>query len=363
MVTALLLPYATTDLAEAIARASTVYAAEGLTHVTEAGIGGGWIGRSPVELAAYVAAQQAGTLKTRVQLMVSSDALHPLTAHADDRVAFGLDLGIMTGFGDDRIRVGAMKIFMDGSLIGRTAAVTQPFCDHGHTTGSFQLSVTELTDRIRDAHSAGWSVAAHAIGDQAIDVALDAFESAQQEFPRPHVRHRIEHAGIVRPDQIARFANLGVTPVPQPRFLFEVGDTMAAAVGPDRCDWVYRHRSFLESGLRVPGSSDRPIAAGAPLAGMQSMVQRRTSTGAVVGPNETVTAAQALRAYTIDAAWVAGEEDHRGTLTPGKLADFVFLSDHPEDVDPDAIADITVLATFVDGNCVHGSDLITSLST
>lgn len=361
LVSALLLPYSTNDLAKAIARASAAYAAEGLTHVTEAGIGAGWIGRSPVELAAYVATQQAGELKTRVQLMVSSDALHPLAAHADDHATFGLDLGLVTGFGDDHIRLGAMKIFIDGSLIGRTAAVTQPFCDHGHTTGSYQLSIPELTARIRSAHAAGWTVAAHAIGDEAIDVALSAFESAQREHPRPHVRHRIEHAGIVRPDQVARFALLGVTPVPQPRFLFEVGDTIIDAVGPDRMDWVYRHRTFLESGVRVPGSSDRPIAAGSPLVGMQSMVQRRTSRGTVLGPHETVTAAQALRAYTVDAAWVAGDDDHRGTLTPGKLADFVFLSNHPEEVVPDDIGDIAVLATFVHGRCVHGADLMTTL--
>ncbi|TFD61079.1 amidohydrolase [Cryobacterium sp. Hh7] len=358
----LLLPYSTDNLSAAIGRASAVYAAEGLTHVTEAGIGAGWIGRSPIELAAYTAARQSGTLGTRVQLMVSSDALHPLVAHADDRATVGLDLGLTTGFGDDWIRLGAMKIFIDGSLIGRTAAVTEPFCDHGHGRGSFQLSTAELTTRIIDAHRAGWTVAAHAIGDQAIDVALDAFAEAQRQHPRPTVRHRIEHAGIVRPDQVSRFADLGITPIPQPRFLYEVGDTMAAAVGVHRADWVYRHRTFLQHGVRVPGSSDRPIALGAPLLGMQSMVQRRTSSGATVGSAETVTADQALRAYTVDAAWIAGDEERRGTLATGKLADFVMLSEHPAEVAPEAIGHIEVLATFVDGACIHGDALVSTLT-
>lgn len=362
LVSDLLLPYSTDHLASAIALASDAYAAEGITHVIEAGIGGGWIGRSPIELAAYTAARQNSTLKTRVQLMVSSEALHPLSTHIDDATTIGLDLGITTGFGDDWIRLGAMKIFIDGSLIGRTAAVTAPFCDHGNEHGSFQLAPHELVTRIIDAHRAGWTVAAHAIGDSAIDLALDAFAEAQRRHPRPDVRHRIEHAGIVRPNQVPLFAALGVTPVPQPRFLFEVGDTMVDAVGPDRANWIYRHRTFLAHGVRVPGSSDRPIALGAPLLGMQSMVQRRTSAGAVVGSAETVTADQALRAYTVDAAWVAGDERRRGTLNVGKLADFVFLSQHPADVTPDQIGRIQVLATFVAGECVHGHNFVSTLS-
>ena len=363
LVTALVVPYPVTDLADAIGAASEVYASEGLTHVVEAGIGSGWIGRSPVELAAYVEARRRGLLKTRVQLMASSDVLHPLESHAADGITFGLDLGIASGFGDDQVRLGAMKIFIDGSLIGRTAAVTEPFCDHDHGTGSFQLSLEELTRRIVDAHCSGWNVAAHAIGDSAVDVALDAFAAAQQKLPRTEARHRIEHAGMVRPDQISRFASLGITPVPQPHFLFEVGDTMADAVGAAREPWVYRHKSFLDVGVRVPGSSDRPVASGAPLLGMQSMVTRRTSGGATLSPQERVDASTALRAYTVDAAWTAGEEDRRGTLEPGRLADFVFLSAHPADVPVEEIGQIAVLATVLDGSCVFGHDYLNELQT
>ncbi|MDQ0870960.1 putative amidohydrolase YtcJ [Arthrobacter sp. V1I9] len=363
LVTALVVPYPVTDLADAIGAASEVYASEGLTHVVEAGIGSGWIGRSPVELAAYLEARRRGLLKTRVQLMAASDALHPLQSHATDAITFGLDLGIASGFGDDQVRLGAMKIFIDGSLIGRTAAVTEPFCDHGHGTGSFQLSLEELTRRIVDAHCSGWNVAAHAIGDSAVDVALDAFAAAQQKLPRPEARHRIEHAGMVRPDQLSRFASLGITPVPQPHFLFEVGDTMAAAVGPERVPWLYRHKSFLDLGVRVPGSSDRPVASGAPLLGMQSMVTRRSSGGTTLSPQERVDAGTALRAYTVDAAWTAGEEDRRGTLESGKLADFVFLSAHPADVAVDEIGQITVLATVLGGTCVFGQDYLDDLPT
>ncbi|GAA2468339.1 amidohydrolase [Streptomyces macrosporus] len=358
LVTGLVMPYPVAELADAIGRASAVYAAEGLTHVTEAGIGRGLIGRSPVEAAAYQLARERGTLRTRVELMVAADNLHPLDAHADDGITTGIDLGLRSGFGDDRLRLGPMKIWLDGSLIGRTATVTEPFCGHDHATGVYQNDPDEMRRLVVAAHRAGWRVAAHAIGDAAVDLALDAFDEARRTTPRPGVRHRIEHSGVVRPDQLKRYAELEVTPVPQAHFLYAVGDTMAEALGPERTPWMYRHKSFLDHGLRVPGSSDRPVAPGAPLLGMQSMVERLSRDGVVLGPDERVTAEQALRAYTIDAAWAGHDEDRRGSLTPGKLADLVLLSDDPVETDSSRIGAIDVLATFVAGECVHGADVL-----
>jgi predicted amidohydrolase YtcJ len=348
-------PYPVEEVAAALGRASEVYAAEGLTHVVEAGIGLGLLGRTPVEAAAYLVARERGLLRTRVELMVASDTLHPLRAHPADGVDVGLDLGLRTGFGDDRLRLGPMKIWLDGSLIGRTAALSEPFCDHG--TAVFQDDPDQMRRLVLDAHRAGWRVAAHAIGDDAVELALDTFAEAARTHPRADVRHRIEHAGLVRPDQLPRFAELGVVPVPQPRFLHAVGDTMAAAVGPRRADWLYRVRSFLDAGVRVPGSSDRPVAPGAPLLGMQSMVERLSSGGAVIGADERVSAAQALRAYTIDEAWASHDEHTRGSVTRGKLADLVLLDDDPLRVAADRIGAIGVLTTLVAGSPVHDTGL------
>ncbi|WP_435201971.1 amidohydrolase [Janibacter sp. GS2] len=358
LVVSLVVPYPVETLSRAVTRAAHVYAAEGLTHVTEAGIGGGWLGRSPLELAAYQRAREAGELPVRVQLMPAFDALHELRGDESDDMGFGLDLGMRTGFGDDRLRLGPMKIWLDGSLVARTAAVQEPFCDHGHGTGYLQDDPERMRTAVLDAHHGGWRVAAHAIGDQAVDVALDVFEEAQTTRPRPDVRHRIEHAGITRPEQVERMARLGVTPVPQHRFLFEIGDTMAEAVGDARRDHLYRHASFLDAGMRVPGSSDRPVADGAPLAAMQSMVERLSSSGQVMGPDERVDARTALRAYTVDTAWVAGEEEDRGTLAPGHLADFVILGDDPTAVPTERISSIEVVATFVAGRCIHGEEAV-----
>lgn len=342
------------EMVDALARASEVYAAEGLTHVVECGIAGGLVGRSPVEALAYQRAREAGRLKVRVDLMPAVDVLHPLPA-ADGEAWSGLDLGLRTGFGDDMLRLGPVKIWLDGSLVGRTAAVSQPFCDEpGH--GDFSQDPALMRDRLVSAHRAGWRLAMHAIGDRAVDVALDVVEAAQRCLPRPHARHRLEHAAVVRPDQVVRMQRAAVVPVPQARFLHDIGDTMLDALGPDRADWMYRHRSFLDAGLRVPGSSDRPVAAGAPLLGMQSMVERTSSSGVAIGPSEAVDGWTALRAYTEDEAWVCHDEHRRGGLAPGMLADLVLLSDDPASVAPERIGSIEVLATMLGGAPTHVSD-------
>ncbi|MFC4002526.1 amidohydrolase [Prauserella oleivorans] len=357
LVDALVKPYPVEELAAAIARAAKVYVAEGLTHVTEAGIGGGWIGHSPAEAAAYQLARQRGDLPLRVELMPAREVLHPVDE------AYGLDLGLRTGFGDDFLRIGPMKIFTDGALSSRTAAVTEPFCGHGGH-GVLGDDPEVLRQAILAAHRGGWRVAAHAIGDRAIDLALDVFEEAQRVAPRPGVRHRLEHAAMVRPDQLPRMAALDVVPVPQARFLFEIGDTMAEALGESRVPWLYRHKSFVDAGLRVPGSSDRPcVSVGAPLLGIRSMVERTTKAGVVLSPGERVDAEEALRAYTTHSAYAATQENERGRIAGGMFADFVLLDDDPTTVPSSRIGDIGVLTTFVAGRAVHGAEKFAGVPT
>ncbi|HEY2238729.1 MAG TPA: amidohydrolase family protein, partial [Streptosporangiaceae bacterium] len=254
-----------------------------------------------------------------------------------------------TGLGDDWLRIGAMKIFTDGSLIGRTAALSDDFAGTPGDRGYLQADGEQLTATIIAAHRSGWQVAAHAIGDRAIDLALDAYAEAQRRYPRPDTRHRIEHFAIVRPDQVARAAELGVVPVPQGHFATELGDGFLAAIGPDRAPWLYRQRTLLDAGLTLTGSSDRPVAAGAPLLGVHDMVNRRTGSGAPFNAGEAITVEEALRAYTWGSAYASHAERRRGTITPGYLADLTVLAEDPTAVSPDRIAGISVLATLVDG--------------
>jgi predicted amidohydrolase YtcJ len=346
LVNALVLPYPLRELTDAIDRAGQRYLREGVTSVTEAGIGGGWIGKSPVELAAYQAAGDQGRLHVRTELMAAADVLHPLGV---DDPAIGLDLGMVSGFGDDWLRLGPVKVFTDGSLIGHTAALSEPYADMPDNSGYLQDDARKLRDIIVDAHRSGWRVAAHAIGDAAIDLVLDAYEKALTGWPRPDVRHRIEHFGVARPDQVHRAAALGVIPVPQARFVPEIGDGMRTALGEARVADAYRLRSLLDAGLVLPGSSDRPVTDGAPLLGIQAMVTRTTGSGQPFGPHEAITAREALRAYTLGSAFASHREGRTGSLSVGKLADLVVLSDDPTAVEPDRIGAIRVLRTMIGG--------------
>ena len=341
----LVYPYPLAQLADAIDRAGAHYLAEGITSCTEAGVGGGWVSHSPVELAAFSCARDQGRLRVRVELMVAAEALHRLGAHADDGLDLGLDLGIRSGFGDDWLRIGAVKIFADGS--GR---------------GYLQADAAELQATIIAAHRSGWQVATHAIGDRAIDVVLDAYARAMAQHPRRDPRHRIEHFAMAQPRQVSQAAGLGVIAVPQGRFASELGDGMLAAVGPGRHDWLYRQRSLLDVGMVLPGSSDRPVVAGAPLSGIADMVLRRTASGAPFNPGEAVTVPQALYAYTAGSAYASHQEHVKGSITPGKLADLVVLSEDPTAVSPDRIAGLQVLATLIGGQCRYDSGAIDGLS-
>ncbi|AWW36318.1 amidohydrolase [Streptomyces cadmiisoli] len=342
-------PYSLTELAAAIEHAARVCRSEGVTACAEAGVGGRLIGRSPVEAAAYQLAHESGRLPLRVQLMAAADALRPVATAPQDTTSRALDLGLRTGFGDGRLSLGALKVFTDGGMMARTAALTRPYLGTD-TSGQLQDEPEALESTIVAGHLAGWQLAVHAIGDRAVDVALDALEKAQKLSPRPAARHRIEHAGLVRPDQLPRLARLGVTVVVQPTFLREYGDDYATVMGEDRADWLYRGRGFLEHGVRVAGSSDRPVADGAPLRAIQFMVERTSHSGRAIGPGEALTVTEALHAYTTEAARACHWEKDAGSLSPGKRADLVVLGDDPHRVEASRIGDIEVVGTFLEGD-------------
>jgi hypothetical protein len=246
-----------------------------------------------------------------------------------------------------------MKIFADGSLIGRTAAMCDAYADDDGGVGYFQTSPAELRETIGRAHRSGWQVATHAIGDRAVGEVLDIYEEVLTAHPRTDHRHRIEHCGITRPEDVDRIARLGVIPVPQGRFVHELGDGMLAAIGTERADWCYRQKAFLDAGIEVPASSDRPVVNGDPLLGLRDLVERRTASGAVLAADERLTRAQALRAYTYGSAY-AGFAEHRvGVLDLGYVADFAVLSADPLHVDD--LGTVAVHATIVGGETVHSA--------
>ena len=325
----LAVPRSVAAIAEAIGRAHRVYLAEGLTSVCDAGVAGGWIGESPAELDGYQRARDDGALLVRTTAMVAADVLHPMSRHPDDLATRGVDAGLRTGLGDDWLRVGALKVFSDGSLIGRTCWLTHGFEDDPDNLGYPQGDPAELRAQIVEAHLAGWQVATHAIGDAAVSFVIDCYEEALARRPVRDHRHRIEHCGVTTSASLARIARLGVIPVPQARFVGELGDGMLAALGERRVADTYRLRSFLDAGVVLPGSSDRPVVDGRPLLGIADMVARRTESGQPFAPSEALSVEEALRSYTVGSAFATRTDADRGTLGLGKLADVVALGADP----------------------------------
>jgi len=342
------------DYVAAIGRASEVAAAEGLTSFTEPGVGLGRVaGNGAADVAAFQVAVARGLLRQRAALMPVSGALHAGGPYEPGAPWFGLDLGVRTGIGDEWLRIGPVKVFSDGSLIGRTAAMCCDFAGEAGNTGFFQEPEDDLRDVIVNAHLYGWQVATHAIGDRAVGFVLDTYAEAQRRLPRPDTRHRIEHCGVASAEHVARITELGVVPVPQGRFVGELGDGMLAALGAERARGAYRQKSFLDAGITVPGSSDCPVVDGAPLRGIHDMVNQRTDSGAPFNPAEAVTAEQALRAFTYGSAYAVHEEHRKGTLARGMAADFVVLSDDLLAVPAASIREIEVGATVVAGAFVY----------
>jgi predicted amidohydrolase YtcJ len=343
-------PYPRETLVDALDRATAVYAQEGITSFTEAGIGAGMIGHSPVELAAYQQALESGRLRARAQVMPTFDSLSALHANDSDGIGVGLALGARSGFGNDRLSLGPVKMFFDGGITGETAALTAPY-SHKHIHGYLTDDPAQLVALAGSAGASGWSLAIHAIGDAAVDAALDAIDAARARRPVTALPDRIEHAALVRPDQLDRIRRAGVAVAPQAAFFPSTGDVMLRNIGPDRARYFYRAQSFLDAGVVMAGSSDRPCTNLTALQCIESYVTRATGSGAVSGPDaEKLSGESALRTYTQGSAAATGRADRVGTLAEGMLADFVLLSDSPSTVEPHAISSIEVRATAVGGD-------------
>lgn len=338
-------PYTLEETKAALAAAGRRMASEGITAAQDAWAG--WI--APEEFRAYQEAVAAGAdgrpplLPQRVWLMVDVEQLRV----KNDRFDFAF--GLHTGFGSDRLRLGAIKIFNDGSLIGRTAAMTEPYLDPPNTKGFLVKSPETIQEQVRLAHAGGWQVAMHAIGDRAIEAALDAIEAVMGPAAARY-RPRIEHCGVLRPDLIARIRRVGAIIVTQPRFIYELGDGFRAALGEERLRLTYPFASLR--GLPVAFSSDRPVVEGAPLLGVQAAVTQRTASGAPYVPEEAITVEEALRWYTVGSAYTVFAEKELGTLAPGKWADFVVLAEDPRHVEAEAVGTIPVLMTVVGGQII-----------
>lgn len=311
---------------------SKLFAAAGLTSVHDAGA-------SAESMRAYEDARAAGELRHRAYLMVRGPY---------ERLR---DAGVYTGFGDEWIRVGGVKRTADGSASERTMRMSTPYVgtsDHGILT----MTQADIDAIVEDAHRNSWQIGIHANGDVAIDMVLRAYERVLRQWPHPDRRHRIEHCTLVNPDLLRRIRATGTIPAPFWTYVYYHGEKWEA-YGEEKARWMFAHRSFLDAGIPVVGASDYGPGPFEPLMAIQSMVTRKDYRGREWGPNQRVSVAEALRIATVNGARASYEEALKGSITAGRLADFVILEKDPHDVAPDTIKDIRVVRTVAGGRTTH----------
>lgn len=258
---------------------------------------------------------------------------------------------ITTGFGDERLKLGALKIFVDGGVTSRTAWFKTPYKDRPGYTGIAEVDRQTLFDAVRVADQSGWQLHFHTCGDAAVELVLDALEAAQRENSSRGRRHLLTHLYVLSPEQIARMRQLEVIAVLQPNFVYTLGAHMQVVLSEEQLAHLIPFRTLLEAGIPVALSADGHPQE--PLYGIYAAVVRKTRNGESLGADEAVTVRQALRAYTRSSAYALFEEDNRGSLEPGKFADLILLDHDILSVPAEQIKDIQVLVTIKSGKIVH----------
>jgi len=263
-----------------------------------------------------------------------------------------LDAGITCGYGTPMVKVGPIKMFMDGGMSNRTAAVSEPYRDSDET-GIFLSTREMIVANVEKFHNAGYQIAVHAQGDAAIGILLDAYENVLGPKSANPLRHRIEHCGNITDEQIRRAAGMNILVSSQPMFFSHVGDGFLDAFGPDRGHRLYPYRTLINHGIRVAGASDSPVAPAVPLTGIRDAVLRKTGSGADFGPEERLSVGEAIGLYTSEAGFFSFDEDKVGTIEPGKYADFVILDRDISAIPPEQITEAKVEMTIVGGKVVY----------
>jgi len=303
----------------------------------------------PEAIKAYQELKLDGRLPLRVRLLVR-------VIESDITIDPFLELGLMTGFGDEWLSIGGVKMSIDGGITGRNAAFYEGFADEPGHHGVIRIPQELLEDTIFKAHNAGLQCHVHAIGDIAHDMVFKAFNKILGEIPRKDHRHRIEHLGMwcFTPNRRKKTKELSLIPVLNPSVLAGMGEFLLSCLGPERSIDLYPMNTLLSEGFRFTIGSDGPgYWPVNPLRDVWACVAHKTEKGNTVSPEERINLEQALRLVTIDAAWAAFEEEIKGSIEVGKLADMVILCKDPYNIPVDEVKDLKVHMTILDGKIVH----------
>ena len=245
---------------------------------------------------------------------------------------------------DGKFKIGALKIWADGTFGSSTSYMFEPFLDQPNNSGFLVIDEDEMYKRMKEAHNLGFQIAIHAIGDRGNRIVVDLYKRLLKEFPRENHRHRIEHASMLTDDIIKDIKELGLIASCQPPFIFSDCPFLEGRVGKERFKFIYPFKSIIDAGIILAAGSDCPVEDPNPILGLSAMITRE---GYV--PQECVSVNDALRAYTINGAYTAFEENVKGSIEFGKLADFVILDKNPLEIPKDKIRNLKVLETIIRG--------------
>ena len=324
------------DHREGVQLISKMMSRTGITSVTDAS-------GSPEDLFAYQQARDAGELSVRIYCHI----FHAFVGKM-------LDAGVKTGLGDEWVRVGAQKMVCDGSISERTARLSQPYIGRPDDFGILVTPEDQLYEMARKAHEAGWQLGTHANGDVGIDITLRVYERLQKEMPRKDPRFRLEHCTLVNDSLLKRIHDLGAIPTPFSTYAYYHGEKMKE-YGAERLNHMFALRSFIDAGIRPTQASDYPPGPFEPMMALQSEVTRTDSKGNIWGPKQRISLEEAIRVGTMNGAYASYEENSKGSIEAGKLADLVVLGKDPFKEDPSSIISIPIERTMTGGKWVFES--------
>ena len=336
-------PLSVEQQADALLDIQRVYHAAGLTGVMDPGV-------TPDIMRAYQHLWQRGTLSMRTVLMPLADSSQPLQ-HNLDRIA---DAGLRTGFGDSRLKLGGVKVFLDGGASLGTALMREPYPDERCKCG-IQVTPTDSFRQIAwQCARQGWSLGVHVVGGKAIDIALDVFAEIDREIPLRELRFTLIHAYLWPSRRnLSDAARMGIAVATQCSMQYAFGSLLVQRFGAGLMAAATPVRSWLDAGVVVGGGSDSPVTPYQPLLGLwQARTRHIAGSDEVIGHHEAISGEEALALYTRSAAYLCFSEAERGMLRPGMLADWTVLSVNPVSCEPEALRSAGVLATVVDGKTV-----------
>ncbi len=337
--------YSNEEIRKGMQMASDEFIKAGITSIHDAG----GYGDGAEIIRIMQQAINGGEIKVRVYAMIGS------LTNSHEFVEKMVHAGPITGLGNEYFKIGPAKLFTDGSSVGPTIATREGYTHNPDDRGIIYYSQDELNRILGKAHEKGFQLTAHAQGDRAIEMLLDCYELALTKHPREDHRHRIEHAGISSPDLQERMKKLGVVVTPNPVFMYANGDRYLEYYG-ERVDYMYAARDFIDKEIVAAFGSDAPVTYLDPLLGIHASVNRESNDGQPVGKNQRIEIMEAIRAYTWNGAYASFEEDIKGSIEPGKLADLVVLNSSILKEEKNRIKDMKVEMTMIDGEILYSSN-------